>query len=354
MTIALERPDVLSLAAGFTDNDSLPMEQVSGIVKGFEGRSIEEKTVLQYGTNQGRAGLREAICRRLEGEDGQTEGAYSSGRCFITNGSQQALYLAMQTLCDEGDIVFVEDPSYFVFLEILDGLGIEARPMPILDSGRIDLAALERDFAELKDAGELARVKAVYLVSYFANPTGQSVDQETKRGVGQLVSEFDPQIAIIEDAAYRELYFETPYEAKSCLAYEEFENLSVLYTSTLTKPFATGLKVGYGYCNDEDWLARMLAVKGQHDFGTSHFTQAVLERAIEEGIFDHHLGHLRRIYFSKVQVLDDVLRSGLERIGWQWERPRGGLYFWMKAPGELATDFDSEFHAQCIEQRNSR
>ena len=40
---------------------------------------------------------------------------YSPGRLLITSGSQQLLYMTTEALCDEGDIVLVEDPTYFVY-----------------------------------------------------------------------------------------------------------------------------------------------------------------------------------------------------------------------------------------------
>ena len=45
---------------------------------------------------------------------------------IITNGSQQMLYMVTEALCDPGDIVLVEDPSYFVYLGILQSHGVRA------------------------------------------------------------------------------------------------------------------------------------------------------------------------------------------------------------------------------------
>ena len=124
MKTALETPGLLSLAAGFTDNATLPVTAVAGALHGLAvGGSNQE--FLQYGTNSGRPGLRAALAARLLRQDGCEAAAADTaavaemaGRFFITNGSQQALYLAIQTLCEPGDIVLVDRPSYFVFLEL--------------------------------------------------------------------------------------------------------------------------------------------------------------------------------------------------------------------------------------------
>jgi len=348
MTTALERPDMLSLAAGFTDNASLPLHDVCDIVDAFANDGETGlRTVLQYGTNQGREKLRSSLVSRIEKMDSTEVGSLDPSRMMITNGSQQQLYIAIQTLCDPGDIVLVEQPTYFVFLEMLEGLGVDARPMPMLESGDVDVDGLERVLTSMKTGGEFERLKAVYLVSYYANPSGHTVSENAKRGVAKLLSKEDGKVAFIEDAAYRELYFETPSEAPGILGIEEAANLPLLYTSTLTKPFASGLKVGFGYCTDSDWLKSMLSVKGQQDFGTSHFSQAIVEHAIDSEVYDRHLSDLRRMYLKKMICLDEALGDRLRNLGWKWTRPSGGLYLWARSPDGLETDFDSAFHAAC-------
>ena len=350
MTVALERPELLSLAAGFTDNATLPILDVQSIVADIQSNDVEAKKVLQYGTNQGRPGLREMLARRIEQFDGKVEGTYGSENLFVTNGSQQGLYLAMLTLCDPGDIVLIEQPTYFVFLEILKGLGIEAMLLPMAADGEVDCEKTGALVDSLVESGRIDRLKALYLVSYFANPTGHSVSKEAKEKLARILVDKAPHVAYIEDAAYRDMYFEEEFDGSSVLSIADSGKLSVMYSSTLTKPFATGLKVGYGYCNDEDWLNRMLAVKGQQDFGTSNFCQAILERALQNGDFDLNLSLLRNSYQSKMETLDSVLRKELEEMGWGWVRPLGGLYLWLKAPNGLRTDFDSDFHEACLKE----
>lgn len=346
MTIALQRPDLLSLAAGFTDNDTLPLAELTEIAGelGEEG----DRKVLQYGSNQGSPRLREIMTSRLEKQD-ESDG-YETDLSLISNGSQQALYLAVQTLCDPGDIVLVEEPTYFVLLEMLRGLGVEAVSLPMADDGDVDSAALEEMLTGFSADGIIDRVKAVYIVSYFSNPSGHSVSRQCKRSLLDLLSRFEGRIALFEDAAYRDLYYESPFDAESCLAFGDakLSKVPVFYSTTLTKPFATGLKVGYAYCTHRDWLSRMLAVKGQQDFGTANYNQALLVRALEKGVFDEHLGDLRKSYHAKMLVLENELRARLENTRWKWQQPEGGLYLWLTAPEEIETGFSSEFHDEAI------
>lgn len=349
MALAIQRPDMLSLAAGFTDSESLPVSDVREIVEEISDLEAEAKAALQYGPNIGRDALRSSLAKRMAASDSVADGAFQPENLFITNGSQQALYLAAQTLCDPGDYILVEQPTYFVFLEILRGLGLKPLPMPMDDRGDVDVDALRKILQKAAADGSIEKIKAVYLVSYFANPSGHSLFQEAKEALGALLRDFDSPIAVLEDAAYRELYFEEAHPAKSVLSLEPFSDMPVLYTSTLTKPYASGLKVGYAYCNSPEWRDIMLTVKGQQDFGTSHFTQAVVERALLSGRFDRHLRELRRTYHRKMKALHEGLAATLLDLGWSWGIPQGGLYLWMKSPKGLPTDNDSEFHRACLE-----
>lgn len=347
--MALENPDLLSLAAGFTDNRTLPAVAVQAAVAALAARPGEPE-FLQYGTNQGRPALRNLLARRLAAIEPGLDANALGRDLFITNGSQQALYLAMQVLCEPGDIVLVDRPSYFVFLEMLTGLGVRAVSIPVDTNGRVDVLALGNRLTDLKARGEAARIKAVYFVSYFSNPSARSLSRDEKDGVALALSEAGLRIPVVEDAAYRELYYREAPSVPSVLTLPSWAGFPRLYLSTLTKPFATGLKVGYGVCTDRDWLSRMLHVKGHHDFGTAHFNQAIFEQVLADGGYEAQLTRIRPAYEAKMRALHEALEAGgLRGLGWRWEIPGGGLYLWLEAPAALDTGLESAFCRACID-----
>jgi 2-aminoadipate transaminase len=349
MTMALDNPSVLSLAAGFTDNATLPLEGMSACVQDLCAETADAE-VLQYGSNAGRPQLRRLLAQRLAQQEPTLDVDGLQQQCFITNGSQQALYLAMQVLCDPGDIVLVDRPSYFVFLEMLTGLGIEARSLPIGADGRLDAAELRQVVQDLRAQGRIDRVKAVYFVSYFSNPSGRTLDLDEKVALADVLTAEGLVVPVLEDAAYRELYYAATSPVPSVFTIDAWSAFPKLYLSTLTKPFASGLKVGYAICSDREWLKRMLYVKGHQDFGTANFNQAVLERVLRTGAFDEQLAKIRPRYERKMRVLHAELQAGgLESLGWKWVKPDGGLYLWLEAPGGLDTGMDSRFCHACIE-----
>lgn len=361
MTMALQTPDLLSLAAGFTDNRTLPLAEISNAVQTLARDNASDPEFLQYGTNQGRPALRQCLAERLFTRDAALFSAPQPGmmivetlaaNIMITNGSQQALYLAMQALCEPGDIVLVDRPSYFVFLELLAGMGVRALSIPVDESsGLVDGPALRTILRGLHKQGERSRLKAAYFVSYFSNPSGRSLTLDEKQEIAAALKAEDCVVPVIEDAAYRELWFEHAPSVPSVLALPEWSGFPRLYLETLTKTFSTGLKTGWGVCTDSRWLHAMLHMKGHQDFGTANFNQAVCEYAFAYGGFERQLAVLRPAYASKMRSLHEaLLGEGLEGLGWKWSAPAGGLYLWLEAPESLDTGMDSDFCRACLRE----
>lgn len=356
MRTALETPGLLSLAAGFTDNATLPVTAVGEALRSL-ATTAKEPEYLQYGTNAGRPGLRAEVAARVLTLDGavadEAAVAARAAQTFMTNGSQQALYLAIQTLCEPGDIVLVDRPSYFVFLELLGGLGVEARSLPVDKDGRLDAAGIAVMLRRIHAAGERSRLKAVYFVSWFSNPSGRTLDAAERRGLAETLRAERCVVPVIEDAAYRELGFD-PASARAqrgVLGDPAWDGFPRLYTGTLTKPFASGLKCGYGMCDDDAWRAAMAHVKGHHDFGSGNFAQALLERAMAAGAYEAQLGILRAAYRAKRDALHAALEAGgLAGLGWRWRLPEGGIYIWLEGPAGLDTAGDSAFCRACLRE----
>src|ERR1043165_1083794 len=111
MATALSEPRLISLAAGFTDQVTLPIEETRAIMEELLGSTKTGPSALQYGTTIGDRVLRELTTRRLQTLDGISisSSVVTPERMIITNGSQQLLYMITEALCDVGDIVLVED-----------------------------------------------------------------------------------------------------------------------------------------------------------------------------------------------------------------------------------------------------
>jgi 2-aminoadipate transaminase len=327
---------MISLAAGFTDNESLPVRQTREIVRGLLSSPAKGRPVLQYGVTPGDATLRRLTAERLQRLDGiqQRSAVHDPQRVMISGGSQQILYMVTEALCDEGDIVLVEDPTYFVYLGILQSHGIKARGIKVERDG-LNLEHLERTLEQLKRTGAIRRLKMLYLVSYFHNPTGLTMSLEKKARALALLRRYERAaghpLYLLEDAAYRELRFRGE-EVPSALVVRGAGS-RVIYAGTYSKPFATGVRVGFGVM-PEPLFSTVIRIKGNHDFGTANLTQQILVKALAEGIYDTHLARLRKRYASKSVAMLRAFRQHMPPEV-EWWTPDGGLYFWVRLPSGI-------------------
>ena len=143
MKLALEKPELVSLAAGFVDQQSLPVDETARAVEQVLGDPRGGRSALQYGTTIGDESLRSLLIERLEKGHDESPGTYvdAVGRTVVTTGSAQLIYLVGEALLNPGDIVLVESPTYFVFLGPLETRGARAVRVPIDEHGlRIDCA----------------------------------------------------------------------------------------------------------------------------------------------------------------------------------------------------------------------
>jgi len=127
----------------------------------------------------------------------------------ITTGSQQALYIIGDVLVDPGDIVIAANPSYFVYTGTLQSLGAKVMTVPMDENG-MDVEAVDRLLAQIERAGNLHRVKFIYAISYFDNPTGLTMSAERRPRLLEIAKKYSKshRILILEDAAYRELRYD--------------------------------------------------------------------------------------------------------------------------------------------------
>jgi 2-aminoadipate transaminase len=350
MKLTLEQPGLISLAAGFTDNESLPVAETRALLDEILHSPGAGRSALQYGSTAGDPSLRELTAGHLRRCD-RTKNAssHAASRTLITSGSQQLLYITTEALCDEGDIVLVEDPTYFVYLGIAQSRGLRCRGVRLLGDG-LDLEHLEQVLAQLKRSGELRRVKLLYLVTYFQNPTGRTTSFEKKNAALALLKKYERAaghpIYLLEDAAYRELRFEGD-DVPSALMTAHADR--VIYAGTYSKPFATGARVGFGVLPEPVFTAGV-RIKGNHDFGTANLLQQLLARALGTGAYDKHLPVLRRRYAAKAATMVRAIREQFS-ADVHWEEPRGGLYVWAQLPPRLSAGRDSKLFATALKRK---
>jgi len=314
LTKLLGSREVISLAAGAPSIDTLPLAQLSEIA----ARVIREqgRSALQYGPTRGQAALVEAVAGILNSRG--IAGA-TPAEVVMTSGSQQGLDLISRVLIDRGDVVIVELPSYIGGIIALRNGGADLVGVQ-QDRDGLVIGELESTLRRLRSDGR--RVKCIYTIPNFQNPSGVTLSMERRRQLVEVAEEFD--LLIIEDDAYFDLYFDeearlTPLAA---LCPER-----VFYLGTFSKVLAPGLRTAY-VCAPERLSARIELAKEGADLSSSVLDQAIVMEAIREGLIENRLAELRRFY----EVRRVAMLEALERFapaGSGWTKPAGGFFILM-------------------------
>ncbi len=339
MAMGVERQDVISLAAGLVDFDTLPSEDLALIAADLlQGVTRDARVPLQYGTTEGHAELRGRLLSHIASLDGLAPEDYraTAEDIVISSGSQQLLFLLTDVLVDEGDIVITAWPSYFVYTGALKGFGAEVRCVEI-DSNGIKPESLESLLENLKAEGRLDRVKIVYVQPDHQNPTGLSLAADRREPIARIVERFsiNHRILLIEDAAYREL----TYDGSVAPSIKRFDrdNQFVALLQTFSKPFSPGLRTGYGLV-PRDLVNPVLFQKGGHDFGSSNLSQHLILEAMARGVYTRQVRKLRAHYRAKAEAMQKALVHELGQCDdVTWTQPTGGIYVWLSLPASIDT-----------------
>lgn len=335
MARALADPDLISLAAGFVDQQSLPVEPTRQAMEALWRDDEAARAALQYGTTAGFPPLREAILQRVLERDACCH-ALSSEQIVITAGSNQLLHLVSESLVDPGDIVICAAPTYLVFLGTLANLGARPLGVPVDQYGMVP-EALESTLRRLHREGTAQRVKAIYLVPYFDNPCGLTMPLERRARIVETAQRWSRshRIHVIADEAYRELRYQGD-DVPSTLTVDD-DGSTVIVAGTFSKSFSPGIRVGWGIL-PRHLIEPVCSQKGNIDFGSPNFCQHVMFQVLNRGLFDLHIESICTSYDLKLRAMLAALDRHLGDVaGVEWTRPAGGLYVWVKLPECVST-----------------
>ena len=352
MAQTLATPDLVSLAAGFVDHETLPVEPARKAMDRLWSDPQLSRAALQYGTTIGYPALRDAILQRMLTADGCTASEVNlrAEQVVITAGSNQMLYLLCDTLLDPGDAIICGAPSYFVLLGTLTNLGVSAVGVRTDEFGLVPEAVTDQ-LERMKRSGDAGRVKAIYVTSDFDNPGGVTVPGDRREALVELARRWNrdnDRIVIIEDTAYRELRYHGQDIAS--MRSLDAEGETVIVAGSFSKSFSPGIRVGWGIL--PPWLVKpVLSQKGHLDFGSPNLNQMLMANVLEMDLFDPHVAQLRTNYRRKVDAVLESAEEFLRPVGEiDWVRPAGGLYVWLRLPEGVDTGISGPLFPRAVEE----
>jgi 2-aminoadipate transaminase len=278
--------------------------------------------VLQYGPTRGYRPLLETVAGIMEHRGVRT----SLPQLIVTTGSQQGLDLVARVLLDPGDVVLVELPTYTGAITAFRN--VQARMVGVRqEADGIDLDDLDAVFQRLMREG--TRVRLLYVVPNFQNPTGLLIGLEKRRWLLEWAAR--RQVLILEDDPYRELYFEDSAREADVrpIRADDVDGL-VIYLSSFSKTLAPGYRVAW--IDAPAVLATKLEyAKQAEDLCTGELDQRVVFEACRRGILARQLPRLRAHYQEKRNVMTQALTTAFEGDV-TWPEPRGGFFLWATLP----------------------
>lgn len=312
------RPEVVSLAGGMPNITDLPLNAVAESMSTM----IQEigPQALQYGAGQGEPMIRERICdvMTLEGISAHPDDV------TVTVGSQQALDLVTRIFCDPGDVVLAEAPSYVGALSTFAAYQVDVCHVAMDDHG-IDCLALEQAVVKLRGDGK--RIKFLYTIPNFSNPSGISQDLARRQQLLEVCQRLD--ILIVEDNPYGLLNLDTD----PIPAIRSMDSERTLYLGSFSKTFAPGFRVGWVLAphavREKIVLAQETATLCPPVFG-----QYAIANYLENFDWQGQIVAFKDMYRERRTAMLDSLEEYMPP-GTTWTKPGGGFFVWMTLPEGL-------------------
>jgi alanine-synthesizing transaminase len=285
----------------------------------------------RYSASMGITMLRHAICdwykRRYDVDLDPDEEA------IATIGAKEGLAHLVLATISPGDVVFSPNPTYPIHPYSVIIAGGDLRSIPIGPG---------RDFFEdlLTATKQTWPNPKMLIISYPHNPTGEVVELEFFEKIVEFCREHD--IIVIHDFAYADLVFDG-YKPPSFLQVPGAKDIGVELFSLSKSYSMPGWRVGFCVGNPV-LIAALRRIKSYLDYGMFQPIQIAAIIALN-GPYDC-VEEIVETYRER----RDVLVEGLNRIGWQIEKPKGTMFVWARIPENYREMGSLEFSKMLIEK----
>lgn len=269
-------------------------------------------SLVDYGQPQGYAPLRQQLQLKLD----DLGIAAPPEQILMTHGVTQALDLIAQHMLKPGDVVLVDEPSWFVMFGRFALLGATIIGVPRTPSGP--------DCARLRELAKLHKPRMFVVMSALHNPTSTSMNAACAYQVLKIAAEFD--FLLVEDDVYGDLH--SPQSAAAGIRLAALDQLQrVIYLSGFAKTLSANLRVGFA-AGPPDLIRRLTDLKMLVGLTTPELGERVVYRILSQG---HYRRHLDRLRARLGRVRDTTIRE-LERVGLKlFADTSAGMFVWMDA-----------------------
>ena len=302
-------PNIISFAGGVPNPDTFPADSIAEVA----AKVVRERraVTLQYGPTRGLPRLCDsiaAICRSRGIECG-------GGDVLTTTGSQQALDLIAHTVLDEGDVVAVELPTY-----IGGSASFFARSAELVGVAQDDEGIVP---ASLSEVASRRRIKLLYTIPNFQNPSGRLMTQSRRAAVLEIAEKHG--FLVIEDDPYGELVYVDGADTTAMKSHDSSGR--VLYLGSFSKVLAPGLRCGW-IVAPKTLLEKLEIAKQAADLCSGMLDQSIVDEIVARGELAPQIEKVRAFYRGKRgTMIDELQRHFAGRA--RWTPADGGLFAWV-------------------------
>lgn len=306
-------PGTVNLALGYPDETVFPHELLDFAML---TRADRRSKALSYGPPRGNEALTDALFATVLRDEARV------GSTLTTNGSMEAIDLALRARARHGDILLSEDPSFPGLVDTARSAGLEVIGIPS-DHDGVDPDALTERVHAARRAGR--RIAGIYLMPTASNPTGTRLSIERRHRIAADAADLD--VLVIEDDAYRAINF-TAEEVPPTL--HTLNPANVLHLRSLSKVLAPGFRLALAIGPDDviEELTRLKPVGGTNPFSSELIAEFLLTLD-----YDQHLARLTDVYTHRCAVALDALHQHLPDA--HITAPTGGFFLWLKLPQHI-------------------
>ena len=323
------RPDIISFAGGLPAPELFPVEEMKAAAIAVMEESGRQ--AMQYSTTDGFPRLREQIAQRM----GEKNGIHTDAdHILVTSGSQQGLDYSARVFLDEGDVVLMESPSYMGAINAFKACQPKFVEVPTDDGGMI-MEELEKILATTE------RVKMIYVIPDFQNPTGRTWSLERREKFMEIINRYE--IPVIEDNPYGELRFEGEY--LPALKSMDTKGL-VVFLGTFSKILAPGYRLGW-VCASDEILFKYNLMAQAAALQASTISQMETAKWIDMFDLDAHVAKIREVYGRRRTVMVETMERELPSCC-KFTKPDGGLFTWIELPEYMNA---KELQLKCLEKK---
>lgn len=312
----LADPSVISFAGGAPAPTLFPAKELSEITA--EIIKNKSATALQYGSTEGYTPFRKFVTDRMT----KLGNVHANDDVIITSGGQQVLDLAFKVLLNEGDVAVVESPSFIGGLNSLRSMNANLKSVKVLSDGP--------DTDELERIAKTDKIKVLYTIPTFQNPSGITMSLEKRKKILELATKYN--FYILEDNPYGELRF----RGEELVTIKSLDTEGrVIYAGSFSKVLSAGMRLGFAIAR-KDIMEKMIICKQVSDVHTPMLTQMMAYEYFTRYSLENHIEKSRQLYGERCNAMLDFMDKHFPE-DCTFTRPDGGIFLWCTLPERYDT-----------------